>query len=402
MAWLEKKGQRFLLVFRLNGARYKKLLDLTDRREADAITAKVERRIEMLERGEWQLPDPSQVADSLIGELAPRPVVQLPQGKTLGALMDEYIPAISTGCLEANTVGTLTTHLNHVRQVMGRNLRVESVTFAALQKYVDTRSKARGRRGKPLSAATLRKELVSFGAMWTWATRMEYVKHPFPKQGLRDPKVDEKPAFHTFAEIERRVARGQLSEAQQADLWDSLFFAPEELTAVLEHVRVHARHPFIYPMVLTAAHTGARRSELIRMEVQDIDLEAGMLTIREKKRVKGTRSSRSVPLSTPLKQVLAAWLPEVTGRLVFQLDGTELTCGEAIHHIKWTLEGSSWKHVRGWHVFRHSFISNCASCGVDQRMIDDWVGHQTDEMRKRYRHLLPSTQRAAMDTVFGR
>ncbi|RLS51589.1 MAG: hypothetical protein DWH91_18955, partial [Planctomycetota bacterium] len=70
MAWLEKKGQRFLLVFRLNGSRYKKLLDLTDRREADAITAKVERRIEMLERGEWQLPDPSNVADSLIGELA--------------------------------------------------------------------------------------------------------------------------------------------------------------------------------------------------------------------------------------------------------------------------------------------------------------------------------------------
>ncbi len=402
MAWLEKKGQRFLLVFRLNGSRYKKLLDLTDRREAEAITAKVERRLEMLERGEWQLPDPSHVADSLIGELAPRPVVPLPQGKTLGALIDEYIPSVSTGCLESNTVATLTIHLNHVRQVMGRTLRVESITFAALQKYVDTRSKARGIRGKPLSAATLRKELVSWGAMWTWATRMGYVKHAFPKQGLRYPKVDEKPAFQTFAEIERRVARGNLTPSQQADLWDCLFFAPEELTDVLEHVRLHARHTFIYPMVLTAAHTGARRSELIRMEVQDIDLEAGMLTIREKKRVKGTRSSRSVPLSAPLKQVLAAWLPQVTGRLAFQVDGAELTCDEVIHHIKWTLADSPWKNVRGWHVFRHSFISNCASCGIDQRMIDDWVGHQTDDMRKRYRHLLPSTQRAAMDTVFGR
>ena len=402
MAWLEKKGQRFLLVFRLNGSRYKKLLDLTDRREADAITAKVERRIEMLERGEWQLPDPSQVADSLIGEVAPRPVVQLPLGKTLRALIDEYLPSVSNGCLESNSVATLTIHLNHVRQVMGRNLRVESITFASLQKYVDTRSKARGRRGKPLSAATLRKELVSFGAMWTWATRMGYVKHPFPKQGLRYPKVDEKPAFQTFAEIERRVARGLLTAAQQADLWDCLFFAPEELTAVLEHVRLHARHPFIYPMVLTAAHTGARRSELIRMEVQDIDLEVGMLTIREKKRVKGTRSSRSVPLSTQLKQVLALWLPQVTGRLAFPSDGAELSNDEVIHHIKWTLADSPWKNVRGWHVFRHSFISNCASCGIDQRMIDDWVGHQTDDMRKRYRHLLPSTQRAAMDTVFGR
>ena len=33
MAWLEKKGRRFLLVFRLNGARYKKLPVPTVQRE---------------------------------------------------------------------------------------------------------------------------------------------------------------------------------------------------------------------------------------------------------------------------------------------------------------------------------------------------------------------------------
>lgn len=39
MAWLEKHGQKFLLVFRLDGTRYKSLLDLKDRREADAVAA---------------------------------------------------------------------------------------------------------------------------------------------------------------------------------------------------------------------------------------------------------------------------------------------------------------------------------------------------------------------------
>jgi hypothetical protein len=43
----------------------------------------------------------------------------------------------------------------------------------------------------------------------------------------------------------------------------------------------------------------------------------------------------------------------------------------------------------------------CASQGTDQRLIDEWVGHQTEEQRKRYRHLLPSTQRAAIQLVFG-
>ncbi len=266
MAWLEKKGRRFLLVFRLNGSRYKKLLAPTDQREAEAIAAKVERRIGMLERGEWQLPDPTQVADSLIGDLAPRPVVDLPTGKTLSPLVEEYLASVSNGSMEANTLLTLRIHLNHIQQVLGKNFRVESLTFAVLQNYINTRSKCPGRRGKPLSATTIRKELVSFGALWTWATRMGYVKQAFPKPGLRYPKIDEKSPFQTLAEIERRIARGKLTAAQQADLWDCLFFTPEELAVVLEHVQKTARHSFIYPMVLTAAHTGARRSELIRME----------------------------------------------------------------------------------------------------------------------------------------
>ena len=57
--------------------------------------------------------------------------------------------------------------------------------------------------------------------------------------------------------------------------------------------------------------------------------------------------------------------------------------------------------MRGWHVLRHSFISALASKGVDQRLVDDFVGHQTEEQRRRYRHLYPSTQQEAIRGVFG-
>jgi site-specific recombinase XerD len=50
---------------------------------------------------------------------------------------------------------------------------------------------------------------------------------------------------------------------------------------------------------------------------------------------------------------------------------------------------------------RHSFASNLAAKGVDQRMIDEWMGHQTEEMRKRYRQLIPSAQKNVMRSVFG-
>lgn len=52
--------------------------------------------------------------------------------------------------------------------------------------------------------------------------------------------------------------------------------------------------------------------------------------------------------------------------------------------------GSKWRSLRGWHVFLHSFISNYAALREDQRLIDEWVGHTTNETRRRYRHLLPS------------
>jgi hypothetical protein len=38
---------------------------------------------------------------------------------------------------------------------------------------------------------------------------------------------------------------------------------------------------------------------------------------------------------------------------------------------------------------------------VDQRLINAWVGHQTEEMVRRYRHLIPDQQQAAIRSVFG-
>ena len=110
--------------------------------------------------------------------------------------------------------------------------------------------------------------------------------------------------------------------------------------------------------------------------------------------------------------MLEAWLSSHPGgRQLFCLasesttsqstGATLLTPDMATDHFNRTIADSKWEVIRGWHVFRHSFASNCASAGVDQRFIDSWMGHQTDEMRKRYRHLFPTTQATALAQVFG-
>ena len=57
-----------------------------------------------------------------------------------------------------------------------------------------------------------------------------------------------------------------------------------------------------------AAHTGARRSELMRMRIDDVDLDAGTAIIREKKKNRGKRTTRRVPVSGFLKSTLQTWL----------------------------------------------------------------------------------------------
>jgi hypothetical protein len=74
-------------------------------------------------------------------------------------------------------------------------------------------------------------------------------------------------------------------------------------------------------MVFTAAHTGARRSELLASKLCDFD--ATHMTIREKKRIKGKRSTRRVPVSAKLRKVLDDWRAiHPGGNFTFCMDAT--------------------------------------------------------------------------------
>ena len=53
------------------------------------------------------------------------------------------------------------------------------------------------------------------------------------------------------------------------------------------------------------------------------------------------------------------------------------------------------------HTLRHSVASCLAAAGVDQRIIDDMLGHVSEEMRRRYRHLTTAAKEQAVAAVFG-
>ena len=247
---------------------------------------------------------------------------------------------------------------------------------------------------------------------WNWARHAGVLKTTFPLKGVKFPKTLEKPPFQTWAEIERQITHGGLSDAEEAELWDSLFLTVPEIDELLAHVQDQATKPFVYPMVVFAAHIGARRSEMLRAKIRDVDFESGKVTIREKKRDHSRSTTRRVPMSPMLRRVLTAWLRQHPGGpFLFcdqsPIDGpsapTAITHDVVHDHFRRTLAGSKWSKMRGWHCLRHSFASNCAAKGIDQRVINAWMGHagHGTEIERRYRHLIPNQEQLAITSVFG-
>ena len=235
---------------------------------------------------------------------------------------------------------------------------------------------------------------------------------PFPSDGLAYPKTTERPPFRTRAEIEAEIRRGTTDD-EAAELWRSLFLTLPEVDEVLGLIRDWPGPAWLLPAAMLAAHTGARRSEIIRARVGDFDLVGGTALIREKKRARGRLTTRRVPVSPALGRVLARWSgPDHPGGTwaiasaappprsrIKQNGPSPVTVGASNHYLRAVLAGTRWAMI-GWHTFRHSFASNCAACGVDERIIDAWMGHQTEAMRRRYRHLLPDRVSEAIRRVF--
>ncbi len=416
MAWLEQRpwGQ-FHIAFRFGETRFKQSLRTEDRKTAEARLHRLEENIRLVESGRLQIPDDADIARFLLsdGQLNGKPVKKCCI-RTLVDLSKAFFASIPDGSLEESTVKGMRTHERHLMRILGKSLPILGITLEELQRYVDHRATEKGIRGKNVSTATIKKELTTLRGMWNWARHADQITRNFPQKGLRYPKIVEKPPFQTYAEISRKIARGGLSADEESALWECLFLTAGEIDELLTHVEKASLQPFIYPMFVFAAHTGARRSEMIRSQLDDIDLDGGTITIREKKRVRGKLTTRTVPVSPRLSCVLKDWFDLHPGgpftfchqrkvlRSKTHRDGTTmLTRDEAHDHFKRTLSECRWNKAKGWHVFRHSFCSNCAGAGLDQRIINAWVGHQTEEMVRRYRHLIPNQQQEAIRAVFG-
>lgn len=435
MASLQERNGSYRILFCYHGKLHAFTIGKVEQGEAENKARQVDYLLMRLKQRLLVLPDDTDIVtfvehDGKPPDIGPTLADSPRTAVTLGHLKERYLTTHANGTIEANSHDTCRLHLCHFARVLGDSFPLGELSLAKMQEYVNNRAKAK------ISPVTIRKEIATLRAAWNWGEPMELTSGRFPSKGLRYPKADEKPPFMTMAEIERQIAAG----GDPATLWEALYLQASELTELLALVKAKATHPWIYPLFCFAAHTGARRSEILRALVADVDFTGNTVLVREKKRSRSQRTTRRVPLTPFLKEVLKDWLAihpggpalfcqageiarskkrsrttghqsgkkrskSLKGRMATvkkrQLPAqAALTRNEVHDHFKRVLAETKWEPMRGLHTLRHSFISACASKGVDQRLVQEWAGHMNEATSKRYRHLYPSTQQEAIKGVF--
>lgn len=413
------KSKCFYIHFRYGGRQFHKSLKTRDEIDATELKGRIEFTLRDLIVGRKSLPDDADLWQFLLSDGQHKQKIKAPSVLTLEKLFTRYEEEMPPGAMEKNSIDTFRLHAKHLLGIIGKKSDVKLISTSTLQHYVNARLK-QAFRGKTISPVTIKKEIATFRAVWNWAMPHIPLSVPAPVRGLKFPKESQKPDFMTWDEIEKRVQRNGWTNKQAKHLWDALFLDISQVDELLTFVKENASYPFIFPMFVFVAHTGARRSEMMRSQVDDLDFDSGYVLLREKKKDRSVEiTTRRVKMSVLFRNTMKQWITnehpggeytfclpnsvprsKTRGKSAESVDRSPLTKNEATHHFKKTLAGSKWAVVRGFHVFRHSFASNLARNRAEQREIDALMGHQTEEMQKRYRHFFPEQLENAVTSLF--
>jgi site-specific recombinase XerD len=403
MAWLERRGKRFRLLFRFNDVRYHVNLKASDMKEADACRVRLEENLRLVERCRLAVPAGADLGLFLISDGKLDQKVEIVRVMKLSEMFAVYQTTYTAGAKEAITRKMEDVHMKHLLRLIG-DRQITDVSPAVIQKFVNERS-VETHRGVPVKSVTVKKAVATFRFVWNWSFRQRHVPMKYPFVELVFPKTKQSEPFRTFDQIQVIIAREKPTDKNRIrELWDGLFLDPKQVAEVLAIVEQKTRAEWLYPFLITAAYTGARRAELFRARIEDFDFESKLVLLREKKRNSDKETFRTVDMTPLVASVMQNYFKAVHpgGEVAFCSEANAtLTDGEAWKAFRTAVSRSKWHVMRGYHAFRHSFASNLAAAGVDSRVICELMGHQTAEMEARYRHLFPDRRRAAVVAVFG-
>lgn len=242
--------------------------------------------------------------------------------------------------------------------------RPAEINRAILERYRRHTYEYRQANGKPLGLKTQIMRIIAIRTFFKWMARHHHILYN-PASELETPRGEKRlPTVLTIADVETIL--------NQTDVNDALGLRDR---AILE----------------TLYSTGMRRSELTGLRVYDVELDKGIVAIRQGK----GRKDRFVPIGERAMAWIDKYLLDVRPRLVQEpddgtlfltADGTSLSAhlSDLAHgYVKRANIGK----IGSCHIFRHAMATHMLERGADLRIIQIILGHESIETTTIYTHV---------------
>ena len=262
----------------------------------------------------------------------------------------------------------------------GLSTMAEEITLAHLRAFLvhlredvraDEHNPMKPTRDVRLSANTIQGYARTLKAFFSWMAREDYITRN-PSQFLRIPKAP-------------RVIIATLNSKQ--------------IDSLIRSIDLRGTNGFRdYCLVLVLLDTGMRLSELVGMQLVDLDLERGLVKVMGK----GARE-RVVPFGAQVQKTLWKYLqrhrPQPVhpglGNVFLQHDGREMTPDQVYRLIRGYGERAGLEGVRcSPHTFRHTFAKNYLMNGGDVFSLQKILGHSSLGVVRLYVELTPEDVQA--------
>lgn len=276
-------------------------------------------------------------------------------------LIHEFINYLSVERgLAVNTLESYGRDLRQYSQYLQRDddSDLDSVSRGTILNYLlhlQTQGKA---------TATIARRLAALKAFYQFLVREKMIKND-PTANLESPKLEKRlPKVLTVAEVERLLAQPSGSEPSG--------------------IRDRAMLELLYA-------TGLRVSELVSLDLADVNLETGYIKCSGK----GSKE-RIVPLGSLAIISCREFLSHARGRLVKEQSEKALFVNHHGHRL--TRQGF-WKIVKRYadeagiekeitpHTLRHSFATHLLENGADLRSVQEMLGHADISTTQIYTHV---------------
>jgi integrase len=161
---------------------------------------------------------------------------------------------------------------------------------------------------------------------------------------------------------------------------------------------VNSCHSSIRPLVTGALLTGCRYQELATLRAMDVNLDAGVITVR------GKSGERSVVLTEEARRFFKERTAGKTGgALLFtRADGEVWGKSHQFRPLRVACNAAQIMPAISFHILRHTHGSRLAMAGVPMQVIAAQLGHSSVKITERhYAHLSPGYVADTIRAAFG-